>query len=41
MKACLDPRRLAAALVALDDHTRLPWRFLARRIAIDGPLPRV
>jgi hypothetical protein len=24
------------SLVALDDRTRLPWRFLARHIAIDG-----
>jgi hypothetical protein len=27
---------LRASLVVLDDHARLPWRFLARHIAIDG-----
>ncbi len=26
----------AAAAVVLDDHARLPWRFLARHIAIDA-----
>jgi hypothetical protein len=25
-----------AARVVLDDRARLPWRFLARHIAIDG-----
>lgn len=27
---------LRAARVVLDDRARLPWRFLARHIAIDG-----
>jgi hypothetical protein len=27
-------------LVALDDRARLPWRFLARHMAIDGLTPR-
>ena len=27
---------LRAAAVVLDDRARLPWRFLARHIAIDG-----
>jgi hypothetical protein len=27
---------LRAARVELDDRARLPWRFLARHIAIDG-----
>jgi hypothetical protein len=28
------PRRVA--VVVLDDRARLPWRFLARHISIDG-----
>jgi hypothetical protein len=28
------PRRVSR--VVLDDRARLPWRFLARHIAIDG-----
>ena len=28
------PRRVA--MVVLDDRARLPWRFLARHITIDG-----
>jgi hypothetical protein len=28
--------RRRGTLVALDDRARLPWRFLARHMAIDG-----
>jgi hypothetical protein len=37
MKAILSMRqRSAGCFVTLDDRRRLPWRFLARHIAIDG-----
>jgi hypothetical protein len=31
-----NPLPRLAAPVVLDDRARLPWRFLARHIAIDG-----
>jgi hypothetical protein len=33
---CFTLAGLPGNAVALDDHARLPWRFLARHIAIDG-----
>jgi hypothetical protein len=36
MQGSFDLSPLRAAPVVLDDHARLPWRFLARHIVIDG-----
>jgi hypothetical protein len=36
MQGFFDLSPLRAARVMLDDRARLPWRFLARHIAIDG-----
>jgi hypothetical protein len=36
MQGFLNPMPSPAARVVLDDRARLPWRFLARHIAIDG-----
>jgi hypothetical protein len=36
MQGFLIHSRLGTAAVVLDDRARLPWRFLARHITIDG-----
>jgi hypothetical protein len=36
MQGFASPWLPRAARVVLDDRARLPWRFLARHIAIDG-----